>query len=197
MDKLIADAMKTARQTILDGGEVVRTFFAQSKNGEKHVVVAPCLSDQTEGGMVLYLKMLFAILDIEAYCMMSEVWMTVNDRGQPTAGVVRPSESPERQEALFALTVRRVRDDSGAHRLDTRSARAMITREPLVIGDVVWDEPEMVGGRLTDLLLPADMPPCPDVEGAMEILKKVGDLSGIAGVNLHDLYARPAGVSVH
>lgn len=196
MEQMVVDAMAKARQMILDGDEVIRTFFAQSANGGKHVIMAPCEADNEEG-MILYLKMLFAILNVEAYCMMSEVWMTVSEDGKPASTGVRPSQSPNRQEALFAVTVRRAPDDKGGSRIDARSARAMIKRNPTAIGDVIWDEAAIVGGRFSELLPPAGIGPCPDVEGAMEILKKVGQLAGIAGVNMHDLHARPAGVSVH
>lgn len=196
IEKLVDFALSKARQQILDGDEVLRTFFCQDRDGGRHLVVAPSAGFEADTNMISYLKLMFAILGVEAYCMMSEVWY-VEGSDKASLQKMRPSENPNRKEALMAMIVRRSKDDRGRHGIDARSVRAVITREPTAVGPIEWDTPERIEGRFAELLPPIDTPPCPDVDAAMVVLQAYGAALGIGGMNIPNPTARPEGVSVH
>jgi len=193
MQSLVQSSMKIATDQILAGDEVIRTFFCQSKNGDKHMVIVPAHGYDEDTKLLTYLKLMFCVLDVQAYCMLSEVWMATGT----TAMDVPPSERPDREEALMAICVRRFKDDQGKHHLDIKTARAMITRDPTKVGPVIWDEADRVEGRMAALLPPPDMPPCPDVEGAMKALERMAREFGVTGMPIANPMVKPDGVSVH
>lgn len=179
-------AMMKAREIILAGEDVIRVFFAQDKNGKSHIVMAPSTGRDEDATLIAYLKTLFAILGIQSYCMMSEVW--ISERS--TLAGPAPSEDPNRKEALMAVAVHRVRGESGEYQVVTRAAQAEITRNPTRVGDIVWDTMSQISGRFTQLLPSPDMPDCPDVPAALAVLAAMTKAAGGGLLQTTDLEQR-------
>ena len=190
----IENAMGKAREMILGGDEVLRVFFAIDKDGSANVVVAPATGDDEDNNLIPYLRMMFAILGVRSYCMMSEVWMS----RRATREGPRPSEDPDRIEALVALGIERITDDAGKTQTLMRMASAQITRDPTAVAAIEWSEPSTrLESKWATLLPPPGMPECPDVPGAMKMLQEMGEQFGITGVSMTPGMERPAGASVH
>lgn len=166
---------ETARKIVLDGEELTRMFFVQVGD-DMHVVAAPCSGHEEDAAMVKILRLMFAVWGADSYCMVSEIWVSENPRYSP-----RASEDPDRTEAIMLMTMQRVRGESGETQDIASVARAKITRDPVAVGELEWDEGARVGGRFADLLPPPDAPKCPDnmkAEILAALAKAVGNIGG-------------------
>lgn len=174
---IIEGAMGKAREMILADKEVLRAFFVVDKENRSSVIMAPSVgSIEDDTQLIPYLRMLFAILGVESYCMMSEVWMSkrATREGPP------PSQDPNRTEALIAFAVQRAKDhQNGKLETVTRFASAEITRDPTAVGPVKWEDLMEIESKWSTLLPPEGMPECPDVPWALNKLAEVGKIMGI------------------
>lgn len=179
MCELIENAMKVAQDLVMKGEEAIRAFLVEDREGNTSIVMAPAYGYDADTKMIAYLKLLFAILGVQAYCMISEAWVSTRATREGPA----PSEDPNRKEMILALGVRRVTGESGEPMAVSKIARAEIMRNPTAVGKIDWCDGATAESRFMQMLPPAELEPCPDIPAAMEMLQAVGKEMGVGVLN--------------
>lgn len=182
MKEIIKTALTRAEEFVMNGDQAELVFLVEDREGKKSVVMAPSESRESDTHMLTYLRVLFAILGVQAYCLVSEVWVSERE----TREGPMPSEDPNRKEAILALAVRRVVGESGEPMLVTRTARRTITRNPTAVGPIDWYEAVEVTGRFASLIPVVDHEPCPDVPFALKKLQEMGETLGFGVLDMEE-----------
>ena len=182
MREIIEIGLSRAAEFVMSGDLADRVFLVEDRGGKKSVVMAPSESYESDTRMLTYLRLLFAILGVQAYCMVSEVWVSERSTREGPA----PSEDPNRKEAIIALAVRRVRGESGEPMLVARTARRTITRNPTTVSPIDWCDGVEVSGRFATLLPVVDHAPCPDVPFALKKLQEMGKGLGFGFMDVEE-----------
>jgi hypothetical protein len=147
-----------ARETILSGGDILRTFYAQTVDDELICIGAPGEGEENEPKLIAFLRLMFLAHGVRAYSMVSEVWTSTDGRYSRGEGRM-PMEDPNRGEAIMAMAVSFDRLEGGSLRRRVGKGTAAITRNPTKIDEMVWVEDGVDGARVTGrytMLLPMD-----------------------------------------
>jgi len=141
-------SLESAKATVLDGGEVTRMLYAQTRDGKLICIAAPGEGEEHEPRLIQMLRAIFIADDVCAYAMVSEVWTSTSPAHSRARGSM-PMHDPNRGEALLVLAVADEVLEGGTVRRRIGKGSARITREPTAIGELEWMEDGVGGTKLT------------------------------------------------
>ena len=135
LQELFAHAADIARNMFLDSGEILPMWHAVTKDGENMLIATPWNSDEEKHFAERGLRQMFQVHGVQRYVFISEVWMAQARSFEEVNTGPRPSEHPDRREALFLAAEDRAGNAISGHFFILRPEHGKPTLSPLHMDD--------------------------------------------------------------
>lgn len=172
LEKEIEEVKRFAQSVLKDGGSFVPTWVAYSKDtGDKLVIGTPWKTDEEKDRILLAMKMIFAIHNVDRYILTAEVWQSKDPSYSSGA-----RHDPKKTEHLLSLYV------DGEEKIFFSYEMTRTHDDSVMFGP----EKRRPGaeGPMTELL-PAIDNPVIEVKKRYDYQKAVMDLLGIQGQEIN------------
>jgi len=101
LQEFFANAAENAMRIFNESGEVVPMWHAEPKEGPHLLIATPWSNDEEKHLAEKTLRLVFADHQVKRYAFISEVWMAQVKSFDEVNSGPRPSEHPDRREALL------------------------------------------------------------------------------------------------